>query len=151
MRITLRKPATLIISIEDCRTLQMSPIERKTAVAQLLRRFEQLRYASQAPSIHSPSAYESIWELLCAAHIAGQHVFSLHLRTHSAMLSFAWQHKQYAEVSGQLFRLALVFVGHAIQRLPTGNPGRATMNAFKPVPVPPHLQRLISEAAGGSL
>jgi hypothetical protein len=87
------------------------------------------------------------WDLLSAAHIAGQTGLILHWRTHIAMLSLAWQERNWAECAGQLLRLALVPIGQTLGRLPLGNTGRADVNALKPMPVSPHLQRLIDNAA----
>ena len=89
---------------------------------------------------------EERWAWLMAAHIVGQHAFSLHWRNHVAMLHFALTTRDYPEVAGQVFRLSLVPVGHVFQRLPAGNTGRATVNAFKPMTTDPVLQRLILQA-----
>jgi hypothetical protein len=35
-------------------------------------------------------------------------------------------------------------------RLPLGNPGRATVSAFEPMPVRPELLALIEQARGGA-
>jgi hypothetical protein len=94
--------------------------------------------AGQAP--------ESRWAWLMAAHIVGQQDFGLHWRSHVAMLRFALQTRDYREAAGQLLRLSLVPLGHLAGRLPAGNPGRATVKAFTPMPVSPHLQQLISLA-----
>ena len=51
-----------------------------------------------------------------------------------------------AEAFGQLFRLALVPLGHLTGRLPAGNPGRATVSAFRPMPVRADLRALIAQA-----
>ena len=73
---------------------------------------------------------EDRWEWLMAAHIVGQLDFKLHVHSHSVMLLYAAQTRDWPEAAGQLFRLALVPLGHAIGRLPAGNIGRATVNAF---------------------
>jgi hypothetical protein len=86
---------------------------------------------------------ESRWEWLMAAHIAGQQDFGLHWRSHIAMLRFAWRVRDYREIAGQAFRLGLVPLGHLAGRLPAGNTGRATVNAFMPMPVDPALRQLI--------
>jgi Protein of unknown function (DUF3703) len=137
---------TLATNIEQVQDRNMTPHERNTAVTQLLRRFESLRFSAVSAGNALPATQEQLWELLCAAHIAGQYIYSLHIQTHLAMLSFAWQNKQYAEATGQVFRLMLVPIGHALQRLPKGNSGRADISAFKPMEVPPKLQSLIAEA-----
>jgi Protein of unknown function (DUF3703) len=137
----------LVTNIEPRKDHNMTPQERNTAVTQLLRRFESMRFGAVSHGQPQPATQEQLWELLCAAHIAGQYIFTLHIQTHLAMLSFAWQHKQYAEAAGQVFRLMLVPIGHALQRLPKGNSGRADISAFKPMDIPPDLARLIEQAA----
>ncbi len=89
---------------------------------------------------------ECRWRWLMAAHIVGQHHFPLHWHNHRAMLSFAWTKRDYREVFGQLFRLSLVPVGHLIGKLPSGNIGRATVNAFKRMEPDQEMKRLITEA-----
>lgn len=89
---------------------------------------------------------ETRWAWLIAAHIMGQHVFSLYWRNRVAMLRFALQLKDYPEAAGQLLRLALVQLGHALGKLPVGNIGRATFSAFKPMALDESLRRLILEA-----
>lgn len=89
---------------------------------------------------------EDRWKWLMAAHIVGQLEFRLHVHSHSLMLAFAVRTRDWAEAAGQLFRLALVPIGHAAGRLPGGNIGRATVNAFQPMPLSPAMQQLIDEA-----
>lgn len=91
-------------------------------------------------------AAEDRWQWLMAAHIVGQMDFRLHVHSHSVMFRFAVQRRDWPEAAGQLFRLALVPLGHAVGRLPAGNIGRATVNAFRPMPLTPDMQNLISEA-----
>lgn len=43
------------------------------------------------------------------------------------------------EVMGQIFRLILVPVGHALRRLLAGNTGRANVSAFAPMRLPDDL------------
>jgi Protein of unknown function (DUF3703) len=92
------------------------------------------------------SNVEQRWQLLSAAHVAGQYVFRLHWLTHVAMWRCAASHSDYREVAGQTMRLTLTLLGHLTQRLPHGNPGRATVNAFQPMAVSPETRRLIFEA-----
>ncbi len=89
---------------------------------------------------------EQQWLRLAAAHVVGQNDLSLHLQVHSTMLGFAVRTRDWAEAVGQLVRLALVPVGHLLDRLPAGNIGRATVSAFKPMPVPPEVMELIVQA-----
>lgn len=86
------------------------------------------------------------WLYLEAAHVVGQLHLRLHLRTHTQMLNLSWRTRDWPEVAGQVFRLALVPLGHLSGRLPLGNPGRATVNAFAPMSVRPELTELITRA-----
>ena len=83
------------------------------------------------------------WRLLMAAHVAGQYRLRLHWDSHLRMLGQAWRERDLREVAGQLLRLALVPLGHALQRLPAGNVGRATVSAFATMRPPPDVERLL--------
>lgn len=52
----------------------------------------------------------------------------------------------WAEVAGQTLRLLLVPLGHALGRLPVGNPGRSNISAFQPMPVRPDIAHAIKQA-----
>ena len=93
------------------------------------------------------SSSEQRWDFLIAAHIVGQSNLRLHVMTHCAMLSAAFQASEWREVLGQLLRLALVPLGHALNRLPYGNTGRADVNAFKLMPIAPQHQHLIDQVS----
>ncbi|MES2785749.1 MAG: DUF3703 domain-containing protein [Pseudomonadota bacterium] len=86
------------------------------------------------------------WHFLMAAHIMGQANFRLHVHSHWLMLCFAVNTRDWPEVGGQLFRLALVPLGHTLGRLPAGNTGRATVSAFRPMTLSPDLRLLVAEA-----
>ena len=49
------------------------------------------------------------------------------------------------EVAGQLMLIALVPMGHLVGRLPVGNTGGSNVSAFKPMAIPPDLERLIED------
>jgi Protein of unknown function (DUF3703) len=66
------------------------------------------------------------------------------------MLAFATQQRDFPEMAGQLLRLALVPVGHLLGRLPAGNSGRATVNAFSPMALDERSKELISTARRAS-
>lgn len=112
------------------------PPWRRQAVEHLLAAF--------ATSNHQPPAQR--WQWLEAAHILGQPLLDLHWRTHWAMLQMAWQQGDGREVLGQTLRLALVPLGHGLQRLPAGNTGRARVNALRPLPPSAPLVALIDAA-----
>ena len=61
------------------------------------------------------------------------------------MLLIGWSAGDRRQVMGQLMRIALVPVGHLAGRLPVGNTGGANVSAFKPMAIPPELERLISD------
>lgn len=86
------------------------------------------------------------WLYLESAHVVGQLVLRLHLQTHAHMLKLSWRTRDWPEALGQVLRLALVPLGHLFGRLPLGNPGRATVSAFAPMPVRPELAALIAGA-----
>ncbi|MCI5069066.1 MAG: DUF3703 domain-containing protein [Acidovorax sp.] len=86
------------------------------------------------------------WLVLEAAHVVGQTHFGPHWRVHVAMLLLAWRTADRKEILGQAMRLALVPVGHAVHRLPLGNPGRANVSAFAPMPVRSDIAQVIARA-----
>lgn len=86
------------------------------------------------------------WLLLESAHVVGQMRFLPHLRVHALMLHFAWRTRDWSEVAGQVMRLLLVPLGHAMGRLPIGNPGRSNISAFQPMPVRPDIADAIALA-----
>src|SRR4029079_928548 len=90
----------------------------------------------------------SEWRSLERAHIVSQPVGHLHVRTHAAMLGAAIQRRQWHEVFGQLFRLAVAARGSVTGRYPVGNTGGANVSAFAPMPIPDDLQRALDEASG---
>lgn len=106
--------------------------------------FRQLMDGFQTAPATEPDAR---WAWLEAAHVVGQPNFSLHWQSHTAMLRFALRTQNLREAAGQLLRLALVPLGHLLQRLPAGNSGRATISAFAPMPVPERSLSLIRQAA----
>lgn len=86
------------------------------------------------------------WLWLEAAHVVGQTTLGLHLRSHWHMLGYAHTLGDRSEAAGQWLRLALVPLGHLMQRLPLGNTGRATVSAFAPMQPPPGVQALVNQA-----
>jgi hypothetical protein len=87
---------------------------------------------------------ELAWNCLVSAHILGQRSTWLHVRSHVAMLGLAWRTRNRRELAGQMSRIA----GAAVVTwlwIPEGNTGRANVSAFRPMPIPPELQRLLKE------
>lgn len=93
---------------------------------------------------HEPDGQR--WLLLEAAHIVGQTRFVAHLQVHCLMLSLAWEKRMPEEVLGQLFRIALVPLGHLLRRLPIGNSGRADISAFRAMDPSTEVLRVIAAA-----
>ncbi len=116
------------------------PIQQRRIYAHLMQQFQSS--ADQEPELR--------WRWLTAAHIVGQTDFRLHLHNHTAMLGYAVRTRDWREAVGQLFRLGLVPLGHLIGKLPAGNTGRATVNAFKPMDVQDHTRAMISAARSGA-
>jgi cation diffusion facilitator family transporter len=103
-----------------------------------------IRQAKLARSVNTK------WQLLEAAHVAGQTQLKPHLQTHAMMMKLAWQTRDLKELVGQLFRLVLVPIGHVLGRLPLGNPGRSNVNAFRSMAVRPDLLAVMQSARDGS-
>lgn len=88
------------------------------------------------------------WLLLEAAHVVGQTRLGPHLRTHLLMLDLALRDRDWHEAVGQLFRLAIAPLGHALGRLPIGNSGRSDISAFRPMPVRDDIAEMIAQIKG---
>ena len=110
------------------------------------RRAQAFNYLIEAFQRSAGEAADARWLWLEAAHVTGQTVLRLHWQSHIWMLRHARQMRDRDEISGQLLRLALVPLGHLLQRLPLGNIGRSHVNAFKPMVVPDAVSQLIREA-----
>jgi hypothetical protein len=102
-------------------------------------------------ALGAPADTEERWRWLMAAHVVGQQDLRLHLHSHRQMLALAWESRDWPEVGGQLFRLGLVPLGHALRRLPAGNVGRATVGAFTPMRPDDGVLRLIRSAGAPDL
>lgn len=118
--------------------MQLTPEQRISVTRHLLER------------AHLDISSEQRWDSLIAAHIAGQTIMRLHLQTHAAMLKQAFSQGDARETGGQLLRLFLVPIGHALNRLPMGNTGRSRTNAFTPMPIAPQHRNLIEQALATS-
>jgi hypothetical protein len=79
------------------------------------------------------------------AHVLGQAATREHIRVHWAMLRWALRKGEAAEVAGQICRIAAA-TSKTWLWVPTGNTGGASVGAFRRMPVPPDLQRLIDAA-----
>jgi hypothetical protein len=112
------------------------------------RRFDGAAYAQLIQSAKNADSVDQAWLYLEAAHVVGQLHIRPHLQTHAQMFNLSVRTRDWPEAMGQLFRLALVPLGHLSGRLPLGNPGRSTVSAFVPLPVRPELAELIARARG---
>ena len=113
---------------------KVTPEQRRRVFSQLMHNFDMAASADIAFR----------WTYLEAAHVLGQQDFALHWASHTTMLRFALQTRDLGEAAGQIFRLALVPLGHLLQRLPAGNPGRAHVSALATMPADERLSHMIS-------
>jgi hypothetical protein len=63
------------------------------------------------------------------------------------MLAFAVRLRDWPEAAGQLLRLALAPLGNLTGRLPIGNTGRSTVNAFNAMDIPPDLRAILDRSS----
>jgi hypothetical protein len=112
------------------------------------RRFDGTAHAQLIQSAKTAVSVDQAWLYLEAAHVVGQLHIRPHLQTHAQMFNLSIRTRGWSEAVGQLFRLALVPLGHLSGRLPLGNPGRSTVSAFERLPVRPELAELIARARG---
>lgn len=84
----------------------------------------------------------AIWAHLERAHILGQRSTRAHVRSHVEMLCIAWRGKDVREIFGQLIRILGASVLSRIW-IPEGNTGRSNVSAFRAMPIPADLQRLL--------
>jgi hypothetical protein len=82
------------------------------------------------------------WSRLERAHILGQRSTRAHVRAHVQMLRLAWQRKDSREIFGQLTRIAGASLFSRIW-IPEGNTGGSNVSAFRSMPVPKDLRRLL--------
>ncbi|WP_243746191.1 DUF3703 domain-containing protein [Tahibacter aquaticus] len=112
-----------------------STLRRKAAVEAELRAAQQV-LAQELPG--------DAFRHLERAHVLGQARTWLHVRTHWAMLRWAWQERDGREGAGQLTRL---FAAALFTRLwvPLGNTGGANVSATRPMPIPPDLAAQLAD------
>lgn len=78
------------------------------------------------------------------AHILGQRYYFPHLSSHYWMFKTGIRSRDLREVAGQILRMA-ASVGSLVGVLPIGNTGRASVSAFKPMPIPADLRPYLTE------
>jgi hypothetical protein len=79
------------------------------------------------------------------AHILGQRRTRLHVRAHVGMLRVARRQGDKRGLLGQLQRIAAAALFSRIW-VPKGNTGGANVSAFKPMPIPEDLQRILDRS-----
>src|SRR5262245_16414993 len=82
----------------------------------------------------------SAWRALERAHILSQPFAWPHVRVHAAMLGFAFRHRDWREIAGQLPRLVLAAPASLLGRAPRGNTGGANVGILTPLPMPPDIE-----------
>lgn len=116
----------------------LSPDERRIVYARLVRGF--------ADTAADGQPLDTQWDWLMAAHVVGQHDAGMHFDSHCRMLDLARRTRDWAEVAGQVLRIALLPLGHALRRIPAGNIGRSTVPVTRAMQPPEKVQVLIDWA-----
>jgi Protein of unknown function (DUF3703) len=73
------------------------------------------------------------------AHLLGQPRTVLHVRSHVAMLGWAWRRRTPREITGQLLRIAAAALFTWLW-VPRGNTGGANIPALRQLPLPADLE-----------
>lgn len=81
------------------------------------------------------------------AHILSQRHTFAHVRVHWRMLQVGLRRRAPREVVGQMLRMVAALLFSQIW-VPAGNTGGTDVSAFKPMPVPEDLRRLLAEDKG---
>lgn len=76
------------------------------------------------------------------AHILSQRYTLLHVRVHWLMLKLGFAIGDWKEAFGQAVRIVAAAFFSRIW-IPVGNTGRANVSAFKPMPIPDDLRKLL--------
>ncbi|MDH4608501.1 DUF3703 domain-containing protein [Pseudomonas sp. BN102] len=76
------------------------------------------------------------------AHILSQCLPLPHTRSHWLMLLAGWQQRDFREVLGHALRIPAALLFSRLW-VPLGNTGRARVSAFKTMPLPEELRRLL--------
>ena len=87
--------------------------------------------------------FEEAWHHLERTHVVAQDRLGPHCVSHWRMLRLAWRLRDWREVLGQLFRLALAPLGNLTGKLPVGNNGRSSVSAFAPMEISQELKDVI--------
>lgn len=87
------------------------------------------------------------WSHLERAHILSQAFARPHLEVHVKMAGFAWRHRAWRELLGQLPRILVAAPGSWLGRAPLGNTGGANVGILTPMPIPADLQAMLDDGA----
>ena len=101
---------------------------------------EEYRRAAKAAEKQN---FEEAWHHLERTHVVAQDRLGPHCVTHWRMLRLAWRTRDWREVQGQIFRLALAPVGNVTGKLPVGNNGRSDVSAFARMEIEPEVRRVL--------
>jgi hypothetical protein len=116
--------------------------ESTHSFGQLVRPFVQaeLDAARQARAQHDAAA-----EFVCLerAHVLAQSDTMQHVRVHAAMLMWGVRQRRTGEIFGQLVRIAGAATKTMVGLVPRGNTGGTNVSAFRRMPVPPDLKRIL--------
>lgn len=84
------------------------------------------------------------WQHLERAHIISQAYPVPHTYVHWLMLRLGLRTRNFPEVTGQLIRMILGFLGSLLGKFPTGNTGRAHVPMLQTMPVPADIQKILT-------
>lgn len=87
------------------------------------------------------------WKHLERAHILSQPMAGPHVRTHVAMLGYAFRRREHREITGQLVRLMVAGPGSWSGRYPIGNTGGADVSALGPMPLPDDVRAILESTS----
>lgn len=93
---------------------------------------------------------EDAWRALERAHILSQSFAGLHIKVHFRMLKRAVRDRRWREVLGQVPRLVFAGPGSLMGRYPRGNRGTTAISMFKPEPMAPEVEALMSPRSQGA-
>jgi len=85
------------------------------------------------------------WRHLERAHVLSQPMAGAHVKTHVEMLGTALRRRDGHEVLGQLFRMLVAAPGSWTGRYPVGNTGGSDVSAFRELPIPDDLAKLLGD------
>lgn len=92
--------------------------------------------------------HDAAGEFVCLerAHVLAQSDTMQHVRVHAAMLLWGMRQRRVGEIFGQLVRIAGAATKTMVGLVPRGNTGGTDVSAFRRMPVPPDLQRILDTA-----